>query len=56
MTPQERAVYLIKELGTDKAKAHASWVISDCQKQLTKEYWQEVLRMVCNQVTIPLPN
>lgn len=42
MTPQERAAYLIKELGLDKATLHVAWVLQGTLKPVTKEYWESV--------------
>jgi hypothetical protein len=46
MTPPERANYLIKELGFQKANDHINWVLKGCDKELTREYWREVKREV----------
>lgn len=43
MTPHERAAYLIKEVGLEKAIAHANWIKRDVKKLITKEYWESVL-------------
>ena len=42
MTPSERAQWLIKEMGHEKAEAHATWVWREAVKQTTKDYWNEV--------------
>lgn len=42
MTPSERAAYLIKELGYEKAMSHAEWTALGCIKTITREYWTEV--------------
>jgi hypothetical protein len=48
MTPPERANYLIKELGLQKAIDHTTWVIQGCEKQITRdrdlEHWRDVKR------------
>jgi hypothetical protein len=46
MTPEERAVYLINQMGTEEAIGHVNWVIQDITKRVTKEYWQEVLEAI----------
>jgi len=47
MTPTERADYLVKECGSkDKAISHVNWVLNSVKKQLTKEYWVEVLEVL----------
>lgn len=43
MTPHERASYLIKEVGIEKAVSHVNWVIGDVKKKLTKQYWEEIM-------------
>jgi hypothetical protein len=42
MTPPERANYLIKELGLQKAIDHTTWVIQGAEKKETREYWRDV--------------
>lgn len=49
MTPPERAAYLIKEVGLEKAIAHANWVSHDVKKEVTKGYWKEVLEILNEQ-------
>lgn len=46
MTPHERAAYLIKEVGLEKAIAHVNWVKGYTKKEVTKEYWEQVLAVL----------
>lgn len=47
MTPPERASFLIERLGTkDKAAAHVNWVMEGMSKQVTIDYWKEVLAFI----------
>lgn len=55
MTPSERASYLIKQLGKEKAEEHALWVANGAQKAITRQYWYEVVSAIKKENSAPIP-
>lgn len=49
MTAPERATYLIKQLGHHKAEEHALWVANEAVKNVTRQYWYEVVDAIKKQ-------